>query len=88
MCMLHWDSWQPGSGDDPTGLGLVIVSDVNADPDGQPSGHYHQSFISPWGVAIAAHGMANDNHIIVLGEISCPPEALLLPLQGICSIQE
>ena len=68
MCMLHWTSWQPENFQKPTGLELVRMAEVNTDPDGQPSGHYHQSLISPWGVAVAAHGKANDNHIIVLGK--------------------
>ncbi len=68
MCLLHWSSWQPGRGQDPVGLELVAMSEVHTDPDGQPAGHYHQSLVSPWGIALAAHGKANDNHIMVLGE--------------------
>jgi len=74
VCMLHWTSWQPESSQKPTDLELVRMAEVNTDPDGQPGGHYHQSLISPWGVAVAAHGKANDNHIIVLGK----PMATLL----------
>ena len=55
------------------------MSEVNADPDGQPGGHYHQSLVSSWGVAVAAHGKASDNHIIVLGAPFCPPSAFPLP---------
>ena len=78
MCILHWSSWQPVSGRGPSGLELVAMSEVNAAPDDQPAGHYHQTLVSPWGIAVAAHGMANDNHIIVLGESLCPPTALVL----------
>ena len=79
MCMLHWTSWQPGSGQDPAGLELAAMSEVNTDPEGQPAGHYHQSLVSPWGVAVAAYGKANDNHIMVLGEPSPSPGTLSLP---------
>lgn len=68
VCMLHWASWQPESGQDPEGLALALMSDVNTDPERQPGGHYHQSLVAPWQVAVAAHGKASDNHILVLGE--------------------
>ena len=60
------------------GLQLVAMSEVHTDPDGQPAGHYHQSLVSPWGIALAAHGKANDNHIMVLGEPFPSPTALAL----------
>ena len=55
------------------------MSEVNAGPDGQPAGHYHQSLVSPWGIVVAAHGKANDNHILVLGESFFSP-AVTTPL--------
>ncbi len=47
-----------------------------SNPECQPGGHYHQALISPWHVAIGAHGKADDNHVIVLGKASLPERLL------------
>lgn len=70
VCVMSWTSWQPRTDQDPHGLNLFQIANVMADPDQQPSGHYHQSFVSAWQVAVAAHGKASDNHIIAFGEAS------------------
>ena len=69
VCIMSWTSWQPETDQDPQDLNLVQITNVMADPDQQPGGHYHQSLIGAWQVAVAAHGKASDNHIIVFGEM-------------------
>ena len=71
VCLLHWSSWQPGTTQEPEGLELLTMYEAISDPEGQPRGHYHQVLVSPWHVAIAAHGKTSDNHVIVLGKASC-----------------
>lgn len=70
VCVMSWTSWQPETDQDPQGLKVVQITTVMADPDQQPGGHYHQSLVSTWQVAVAAQGKASDNHIIVFGETS------------------
>ena len=70
VCVVSWTSWQPETDQDPQGLKVVQITTVMADPDQQPGGHYHQSLVSTWQVAVTAHGKASDNHIIVFGEKS------------------
>ena len=69
VCVVSWTSWQPETDQDPQGLKFNQITDVMADPE-QLGGHYHQSLVSTWQVAVAAHGKASDNHIIVFGETS------------------
>ena len=70
VCVMSWTSWQPETDQDPQDPKVVHITNVMADPDQQPGGHYHQGLVSTWQVAVAAHGKASDNHIIVFGKTS------------------
>ena len=79
MVVLQWDAWAPGGA--PAGLKTVDFFAPTIEPDaGAPEGAcsavgLHATTVGPWGLTVAAHGKANDDHVRLVGACTLGPRA-------------